>query len=57
MKIQFCHNCTEEFIAEFEVERVPTVEESELIYARQEILTFHHVTTQRLNVSTTIYSG
>ena len=32
MRIQFCHNCTEEFVAEFEVERVPTEDESELIY-------------------------
>ena len=32
MRIQFCHNCTEEIIAEFEVERAPTREEVEAIY-------------------------
>ena len=33
MRIQFCHNCTAEFIAEFEVSRAPTTEEAALINA------------------------
>ena len=31
MRIQFCHNATEDFIAEFEVTEVPTKEECEVI--------------------------
>ena len=31
MLIQFCHNATEDFIAEFEVTEVPTKEECEAI--------------------------
>ena len=31
MRIQFCHNATEDFIAEFEVTEVPTTEECEAI--------------------------
>ena len=31
MRIQFCHNATEDFIAEFEVTEVPTKEECEAI--------------------------
>ena len=31
MRIQFCHNVTEEFVAEFEVTEVPTKEEYEAI--------------------------
>lgn len=31
MRIQFCHNCTEEFVAEFEVAEVPTKEQCQAI--------------------------
>ena len=31
MRIQFCHNATEDFVAEFEVKEVPTKEECEAI--------------------------
>lgn len=31
MKIQFCHNATEELIAEFDVSEVPTKEQCEAI--------------------------
>lgn len=31
MRIQFCHNATEDFVAEFEVREVPTKEECEAI--------------------------
>lgn len=32
MKIQFKHNCTEEFVAEFDVDKEPTPHEVDLIY-------------------------
>lgn len=32
MRIQFCHNCTEDFVAEFEVAKAPTPFEADLIY-------------------------
>lgn len=31
MRIQFCHNCTEKFIAEFEVADMPNQEQCEAI--------------------------
>ena len=31
MRVQFCHNCTEEFVAEFEVANEPTKHQCEAI--------------------------
>lgn len=31
MRIQFCHNCSQDFVAEFEVYEVPTKEECKAI--------------------------
>ena len=31
MRISFCHNCTEKYIAEFEIAEIPTKEQREAI--------------------------